>query len=57
MRIGPMNKKPAVPVPQRTAAPNTRQNVERRGSQPQPAGAFGGMHKQGDQRHRVTPTR
>lgn len=56
-QFGPMTKKPAAPVPQRTAAPNTRQNVERRGAQPQPGGAFGGMHKQGDPRPRVTQTR
>lgn len=56
-QFGPMTKKPAVPVPQRTAASTTRQNVERRGAQPEAGGAFGGMHKQGDPRPRVTPRR
>lgn len=44
-QFGEMTKKRATPVPQRTAAPDTRQNAERRGAQPKPGGAFGGMRK------------
>lgn len=44
-QFGEMTKKRATPVPQRTAAPSTQRNVERRGAPPQPGGAFGGMRK------------
>lgn len=44
-QFGTMTKIRATPAPQRTAAPNTRQNVERRGAPPQSGGAFGGMRK------------
>ena len=44
-QFGEMTKKRATPVPQRTAAPNTQRNVERRGAPSQPGGAFGGMRK------------
>ena len=44
-QFGAVTKKRATPVPQRTAAPNTRQNVERRGAPSQPGGPFGGMQK------------
>jgi hypothetical protein len=44
-QFGAVTKKRATPVPQRTAAPNTRQNVERRGAPSQPGGPFGGMRK------------
>lgn len=44
-QFGAVTKTRATPVPQRTAAPNTRQNVERRGAPSQPGGPFGGMQK------------